>query len=155
MPEEQHIAISVLDFKSPQTITVILEWMKKLDIARRELCRQCIRIRDIKVGVPAGNALFDISRVVRHWIDTDVLQHNHRRTPPDNAEEDVVVTGPLKRDIEPETVAIKRQSCGDILNDEEWCNAGNFWFSHASFLFSPDFQAEIIDRLGSRGRGSE
>src|SRR6476661_10513655 len=113
MPEEQHIAISVLDFKSPQTITVILEWLKKLDIARRELRRQCIRIRDIKVSVPAGNALVDISRVVRHWINTHVFQHDHRRTPPDDAEEDVVVTGALKRDVEPETVAIKRQRCGE------------------------------------------
>src|SRR5580765_6797129 len=110
--------------------------MKKLDIARRELCRQCIRIRDIKVGIPAGNAFFDISRVVRHWIDTDVLQHDHRRTPPDNAEGDVVVTGPLKRDVEPETVAIKRQRRRDILNDEEWLNAGNSWFRHVTFPFS-------------------
>ena len=82
----------------------------------------------MKVSVPAGNAFFDIARVVRHWIDTDVLQHDHRRTPPDNAEEDVVVTGPLKRDVEPETVAIKRQRGGDILYDEEWRNAGNVRF---------------------------
>src|SRR5580765_2902385 len=125
--------------------------MKKLDIARRELCRQCIRIRDIKVGVPAGNALFDISRVVRHWIDTDVLQHDHRRTPPDNAKEDVVVTGPLKHDVEPETVAIKRQRGGDILNDEEWRNAGNFWLSHASFpsfrTFTPNYRSTRFLRL--------
>jgi hypothetical protein len=36
----------------------------------------------------------------------------------------------LKRDVEPETVAIKRQRGGDTLDDEEWRNAGNFWFSH-------------------------
>ena len=48
----------------------------------------------MKISVPAGNALFDISRVVRHGIDTDVLQHDHRRTPLDNAEEDVVGSGP-------------------------------------------------------------
>ena len=29
-----------LDFKSPQTIIVVLAWLKKLDIARREFCRQ-------------------------------------------------------------------------------------------------------------------
>ena len=84
----------------------------------------------MKVSIPAGNAFFDISRVVRHWIDTDVLQHDHRRTPLDNAEKDVVVTGPLKRDVKPEAVAIKRQRGGDILYDEERRNAGNFWFSH-------------------------
>jgi hypothetical protein len=33
MPEEQHIAVGVLDFKSPQTIIAFLEWLKKLDIA--------------------------------------------------------------------------------------------------------------------------
>jgi hypothetical protein len=52
--------------------------------------------------------------------------------PLDNAEEDVV-SGPLKRDVEPETVAIKRQRGGNIPDDEEWRNAGNFWFSHVSF----------------------
>ena len=93
----------------------------------------------MKVSVPSGNAFFDISRVVRHWIDADVLHHNHRRTPLDNAEEDVVVTGPLKRDVESETVAIKRQRGGDTLYDEEWRNAGNFRFSDVSFPFSRTF----------------
>src|SRR5580700_8793323 len=88
----------------------------------------------MKISVPAGNAFFDISCVVGHWIDTDVLEHDHRRTPLDYAEENVVVTGPLKRDVEPETVAIKRQRGGDILDDEERRNAGNFGFSHVSFL---------------------
>ena len=89
----------------------------------------------MEVSVPAGNALFDIPCVVRHGINTNVLQHDHRRTPFDNAEEDVVVTGSLKRDVEPETVAIKRQRYGDIPYDEEWRNAGNFCFSHVSFPF--------------------
>ena len=35
--------------------------------------------------------------------------------------------GPLKRDVEPETVAIKRQRGGDILDDEERRDAGNVW----------------------------
>jgi hypothetical protein len=43
--------------------------------------------------------------------------------------------GPWKYDIEAETVAIKRQRYGDILYDEEWCNAGDFWFSHVNFPF--------------------
>jgi hypothetical protein len=30
----------------------------------------------------------------------------------------------LKRDVEPETVAIKRQGSGDIVHDEERRNAG-------------------------------
>src|SRR5262245_65678410 len=82
--------------------------------------------------VPAGNAFLDISRVVRHRIDTDVLQYDHRRIAPDDTEEDVVVSGPLKHNLEPEMLAIKRQRGRDILDDEEWRNAGNFWFSHVS-----------------------
>ena len=114
--------------RKPSSLIVVFEWCKKLDITRREFCRQCIRIWNMKVCVPAGNAFFDISCVVRHGIDTNVLQNDHRRTSLDNAEEDVVVTGSLKRDVEPETVAIKRQCCGDIFYDEEWRNAGNFCF---------------------------
>jgi len=52
-----------------------------------------------------------------------------RRTMP---EEDVVVTGPLKRDIESETVAIKRQRGGDVPDDEERRDAGDFGFTHPS-----------------------
>ena len=84
----------------------------------------------MKISVPAGNAFLDISRVVRHWIDTDGLQNDHCGTPLDNAEEDVVRVGPLKRDVEPETVAIERQRGGDIPDDEERRDAGNVWFSH-------------------------
>src|SRR5689334_7604415 len=89
----------------------------------------------MKVSVPTDNAFFDISCVVRHGIDTNVLQHDHRSTSLDNAEENVVLTGSLERNVKPETVAIKRQRCGDILYDEEWRNAGNFCLSHMSFAF--------------------
>src|SRR5258706_588187 len=112
---------------------VIFEWLGKIDIARRELCRQLVRIWDIEVGVPAGDPFFDVSRVVRHRIDADGLEHDHRTAALDNAEEDVVRFGPLKRDVEPETVAIKRQRGRDIIHDEERRNAGYFWFRHVSF----------------------
>src|SRR5262249_34495877 len=110
MTEEQQIAVSVLDFKSPQTIigVIVPEWQKETDIPPREFRRQCIGIWDMKERVPAGNTLLDISGVVRRRFDADVLHYDRRSTPLDNAEEDVVVTGPLKRDVEPETVAIKR-----------------------------------------------
>ena len=88
----------------------------------------------MKIGVPPGDAFFDISRVVRHRIDTDRLQHDHRGAPPDNAEEDVVLTGPLKRDVEPETVAIKRQRGRDIPDDEERRDARNLGFRHPTTL---------------------
>ena len=86
----------------------------------------------MKECVPAGNAFFDISCVVRHRIYTDVLQYDRRPTPLDNAEEDIVLTGPLKRDVETETIAIKRQCGWDTLYDEEWCDAGYFRFSHVN-----------------------
>src|SRR6185295_2368518 len=68
---------------------------------------------------------------VRQRIDTDVLEHDHRGVPLDNAEEDVVI-GPLKRDVEPEPVAIERQRGGDIFDDEERRNGGNGWFGQWS-----------------------
>src|SRR5258708_34979695 len=86
------------------------------------------------VSVPAGPAFLDVSLVVRQWFYTNVLERDHRGTPLDNAEEDVVRFGPLKRDVEPETVAIKRQRGGGILDDEEWRNAGKFRFSHVNFF---------------------
>jgi hypothetical protein len=90
------------------------------------------------VGVPAGDALFDVSRVVRHWIDADILKHDHCTATPDNAEKDVVRFGSLERDVKPETVAVKRQRGGDIIHDEERRNTGDSWFSHVSICtFNP------------------
>ena len=78
---------------------------------------------------------FLISRVIGYGIDADVFQYDHGRASLDNAEEDIVVTGTLKHDVKPETVTIKRQCRGNILYDEEWCDTGNFRFSHVSFPF--------------------
>jgi hypothetical protein len=36
----------------------------------------------------------------------------------DNSEEDVVRVGPLKRDVEPEAVAVEGQRRGNVLDDE-------------------------------------
>jgi len=140
--EKQDVAISVLEFESTQTIIGIFEWLGELDIARREFSCQRVRIGDIEVRVPARPGF---SFGVRKRIDTDVLEHDHRGAPLDNAEEDVV-RGPLKRYVEPETVAIKRQRGGDILDDEEWRNAGNFWFGHVSLhrRFSRTFTTGLL-----------
>src|SRR5215212_641216 len=121
--EKQNILVSVLEFESTQTVIVVLQWLSELDIPRREFCCQRVRIGDVEVSVPAGPAFLDISLVVRQWIDANVLEHDHRGTPLDNAEEDVVRGGSLERDVEPETVAIKRQRGGDIPGDEERRNA--------------------------------
>src|SRR5262249_51342066 len=77
--------------------------------------------------------------VVRHWIHTDRLQDDHRRAPSDNAEEDIVLAGPLKHDVEPEAVAIERKRGGDIPYDEERRNASDFWFRHVRFLVCRTF----------------
>src|SRR6476646_3550314 len=87
----------------------------------------------MEVGVPAGDTLFDVSCVVRHWINTDGLKHDHRGAASDNAKEDVFGFGALKRDVEPEKVTIKHQCGGDMIHDEERRNTGDFWFSHVSF----------------------
>jgi hypothetical protein len=65
---KQHVAVSVLECESAQTIIVVLEWLKKLDMARREFGCQRVRIGDVKVSVPAGPAFPDVSLVVRQWI---------------------------------------------------------------------------------------
>src|SRR6185503_11532540 len=92
-----------------------------------ELCGQGVRVGDVEVRVPAGDALLDVSSAVRHCPGTDVLEHQHRGPPLDNAEEDVVRFGPLKRYVEPETIAIERQRRGDTVDDEERRDAGNVW----------------------------
>jgi hypothetical protein len=41
-------------------------------------------------------------------------------------------SGPWKRDVEPETITIKRERGGDIIHDEERRNPGDIWFSRVS-----------------------
>ncbi len=74
--------------------------------ARSKLGRQRIRIRDIKVSVPAGSRL---SLVVRQWIDANVLKHDHRTASAYDAEEEVVVTRPLEGDLKSKPVSVKRK----------------------------------------------
>ena len=133
--EKQNVAVSVLQFESTQAVIGISKRFGKLHIARQKFCCQRVRIGDMEIGVPPGDALFDVTRVARHWIDADVLEHDHRSSALNNAEEDVVRFGSLKRDVEAETVAVKRQCRWDILDDEEWRNTGDSWFSHSKERF--------------------
>ena len=48
-----------------------------------------------------------------------VVEHDHRGAAPDNTQEDIVRSGRLKRDIEPETITIKPNGGGDIVHNEE------------------------------------
>src|SRR5436305_6399735 len=72
-----------------------LQWLGKLDIARSKFGRQCIRVRNTKVSVPAGRRL---SLVIRQWIYTNALKHDHR-TPSAHDAEEGVVSGLQKGDL--------------------------------------------------------
>jgi hypothetical protein len=52
----------------------------------------------------------------------------------------------LEYDVEPKTVAIKRQCGEDIIHDEERRNAEGLWLSHASFHrgFSRTFATPVV-----------
>src|SRR5258707_3265319 len=93
----------------------VFEWFRKLDMARRKFGRQRIRIRNVKVSVPTCRGL---SIVVREWIYTDVLEHDHRAAPAHDAKERIV-SGLLKGDLKSKLVAIKRKCCGSVMHDEE------------------------------------
>jgi nucleoid DNA-binding protein len=127
--EKQNVAVCVLELESTQSIIGVLDGFGKLDVARREFRCQRVRIGDIEVRVPSRPG---VSFRVRKRSDTDILEHDHRGTPLDNAKEDVA-GGPLKRNLEPETIAIERQRGGDIPDDEERRNAGDSCCSHMSF----------------------
>src|SRR5436305_183629 len=103
--EEQDIAVGVLELETAQTVVSVLQRLGKLDIARSKFSRQGIRIRDVKVCVPAGPRL---SPVVRQWIYANILEHDTRTASANDAEEDVV-SGPLEGDLKSKPVPVKRK----------------------------------------------
>src|SRR5919108_2985049 len=113
--KKQNVAVYILHFEPAQPIPSIFERFGKFHIARRKFCCQLVWIVGADVSVPARPAFFDVSLVVWQRVNTNVLEHDHGGTPLDNAEEDVVRLGPLKRDVEPKPVAIKRHRSRDIL----------------------------------------
>src|SRR5258705_7139992 len=137
-PEKKNVPVGVHEFESTQTIIVVLEWLGKLDVARQEFCCQRVRIGDVEVSVPARPAFLNVSLVVRQGFYTHILDHDHRATPLHNAEKDVVRVGALKRDLEPETVAIKQQRGGGLLCDEKQPRAPKIWVYHISFPPRPE-----------------
>src|SRR4030095_292448 len=133
--KKQNVAVRVLYREATQSVIavcVICERLKKLDIARREFRCQPVRIRDVQERVPWGPAFLDVSRVVRHGIDANVFDNDRRAAPLDDAEEDVVRLGPLKRDDEPEAVSIKRERGGNVSDNEERRNAGDVRYRHVN-----------------------
>lgn len=93
----------------------VFEWFRKLDTTRRKFGRQRIRIRNVKVSVPTCRGF---SLVVREWIYTDDLEHDHCATPAYDAKE-WIVSGLLKSDLKSKPVAIKRECCRCVMHDEE------------------------------------
>src|SRR5262245_17887605 len=85
--EEQDIAVGVLERETAQPVVRVLERLDEFDVARSELGRQCVGIRNVNESVPACDALLDIPRVVRDWCDANRLEQDLRAAPPDDAEE--------------------------------------------------------------------
>ena len=94
--EEQDIAVDVFEFETPQTVMGVLQWLRKLDITRSKFGCQCIRIRDVKVSVPAGDAFFHVSLAVRQWSYANVFEQDLRTASANDAEEMSSGAGPWK-----------------------------------------------------------
>src|SRR3954453_14371981 len=103
MAEEQDVAIEVLDLKPPQPIVRVFERFRELHATRRELGRQRIGIDNRKIRVPssARSAL-----VVRQWIPSDRLEHDHRPASANDPEKRIV-RRPLERNLKAKLVAIE------------------------------------------------
>ena len=117
--EKQEIAVGVFDFETTQTVVSVFQRCEKLYVARRKFGRQCVRIRNAQERIPARDALFDISCVVRHGSNADGFHQDLRPAPANDAEENVVRFGPLEGDLKSEPVAIERQRGGHVVNDKE------------------------------------
>src|SRR5437870_5664739 len=106
----------------------VLEWFRKLDVARGKLCRQCIRIRNVKIGIPTGRWF---SLVVGKRIYTNALEHDHPTAAAHDTEERVI-GWLLICDIKPELISIERKCCRAVIHDEERRDAGDFRLIHVS-----------------------
>jgi hypothetical protein len=84
---------------------------------------------------PKGLCFFDVPRVVRHGIDTNLFQDDHRPSVLYNAKENIVFTEPTEGNVEPELIVIEVQSVWNILYDEERGDGADLWFGHERCLF--------------------
>src|SRR6266404_3830177 len=108
----------------------IFEWFREFDISRCKLSRQRVRIRNVKVSVPASSRL---PPVVWERIHTDTLEHDHCATAAYDAKKGIVGRL-LKSDLKPKPVAIERKCSRRVLDNEERRDAGNFWSCHGYVL---------------------
>src|ERR1041385_1926665 len=88
------------------------------------------------VRIPASDTLLDVARIVRYWLDPDLLEHDHRTAALHNTKEDIVRFGSFKLDVEPKSVAIKGQRSGDIFDYEQRRYSGDFWLRHLAVIIA-------------------
>jgi len=120
--KEQDVTVQVLELEATQTVIGIYEWSREFDISRRVLGRQHIRIRNVKIRVPASCRL---PPVVWHRLYTDILKHQHCATAAYDTEEEIVAEA-CEYDLEPKPIAIERKRSSDVTHDEEWRDASDF-----------------------------
>src|SRR5215213_2912569 len=85
--EEQNVSIRVLELEASKAVVRVLEWLGELNAARQVLCRQCIGIRHLDVGVPPRSR---IPCMVRDGCDADILEHNHGAFASNDTKEGIV-----------------------------------------------------------------
>ena len=86
-----------------------LQRLKEFDAARREFRRQRVRVRDVEIRVPPGDALLDVARVVRYRLYTYFLQNNHCAASLNNPEVDIIISGALEGNFKSQGIAIECQ----------------------------------------------
>src|SRR5262245_23985760 len=94
----------------------VLERFRKFDVPRGKLSSQCIRIRNIKVGIPSGRRL---SLPIGERSYANTLEHDHGSTAAHDAKERLM-SGLLKSNLKAEPLSIKGKRCRSIPHDEEW-----------------------------------
>src|SRR5262249_44174939 len=125
--EEQHVAVDVLELETAQTVVVVLQRRGERDVARSELGRERIGIRNVEVRVPASTRL---ALAVRQRSHADVLEQDHRAASANDAEERIVGRS-LEHDLEPEPVAVERERRPQRAHDEERRDAGDLGSVHS------------------------
>src|SRR5262245_48644358 len=134
--KEKNVAVEIPELEASQTINRITQRLGELDAPRQELPGQCVWIGNLEIRIPASDTLTNISCVIRHWLDADTLEHDHRGAALNDAEEDVVRLWSLKTDAEAETITIERESGGHVPHDEERRNASDIDPGHIeSFVY--------------------
>ena len=117
--EVQNVAIRVLDLEPTQSVVIVFEGQKELDVARGEFCGESVRIGNVYVGIPTRDTLLDVPSVIWQRLYANIFEHQHRPAALDNAEEDVVGFGALRTLFQTRVVAIELKRRRNVSNDKE------------------------------------